>query len=346
MEVWQLEKLYEANADREALLDAYKEILAEKGAAAGRELAFTAARFTHPEALELLFEEGVDPSTADKYAFSLFHHAARRDYRFYKAAEGDAERTAELLLEKGVSVLRKDENEGLACYHYAARNGFWELLEVLAKHGSKLTLCDSEGNTGIHIAAIYVRHHPEREDDYVKTVKAFIAGGVDPGEKNQYGKSAAEFAVESNAKKVAAAITGEKDSAAASMTIHLAAEKDDIDAIKALAAAGADLNLLNDKPGEYNGLSALAIACAFVNVKAAAALLECGADPAFKDNSGRIALGFLLSVQAQVSVNTKVFEERRIPAIFKAMIDKGLSINETADDESNTILILASKSQR
>ncbi|MDR1098997.1 MAG: ankyrin repeat domain-containing protein, partial [Treponema sp.] len=161
--------LYEKNADKKTILESYGRLLAEKDGGIGargdpeeltlgEELAFMAANFTHPEALEYLFNLGVDPQVKTRYAFTLLHEAAKRSYYRYRSAPGDAAKTAELLLDKGVSALRKDDNERMCCYHYAARTGLWEFVEALAKRGTRLNMTDKEGNTGVHIAADYVKH--------------------------------------------------------------------------------------------------------------------------------------------------------------------------------------------
>ena len=207
MYIGDIRLLYRTDAGRDAILAAYDALLAEKGGInapgsegelkLGEELAFLAANFTDPEALERLFNLGVDPQVRDHYASTLLHEAAkRREHYRYKPAPGDAAKTAELLLDKGVSALRKDDNERMCCYHYAARAGMWEFVEALAKRGIRLNMTDKEGNTGIHIAADYVRHelyrlgledkarrqekageYRETVENYFKTVKAFVDAG-------------------------------------------------------------------------------------------------------------------------------------------------------------------------
>jgi ankyrin repeat protein len=296
-----------------------------------------------------------------------------------------------LLLDKKVSVLKKDENEKLCCYHYAARTGNWIFVKTLAERKSKLAFTDKDGNTGLHICAEYSAHparsiesilediefqkkHGASEDSlkgrlenleeekaslerYFKTAKAFIEGGVDRDEKNEYGKSARDIAADKGSKKIAALLAGEitgdetaEDSAAGALaaggqTLHEAAEKGDVEAIQAIIASGADPNGLcedsNGRMKDFAGATALAVACVSFKAEAAAALLSLGADPAFKDSKGKSALCYFFTVDASLNANGNVFEEKRIPKIIKAMLDKGLSINEIVDDEGNTILNLA-----
>jgi ankyrin repeat protein len=161
----------------------------------------------------------------------------------------------------------------------------------------------------------------ERIEEYFKTVKAFVDAGVDPEEKNDYEKTAKDFAVRGNAKKIAAFLSGdlnaEETGGGAEAELKLAAGgKDLFDAIK-----GKDYEALE-------------------------ALLKLGADPALKDSSGRAALAYCFSIDARVSLHSGVFENKTIPRIFKAMIDKGFSVNEPVTNDSDTILLLACKTDR
>jgi ankyrin repeat protein len=236
----------------------------------------------------------------------------------------------------------------MCCYHYAARHGNAELVETLAERGVKLNMTDEKGNTGIHIACDYIRHassYQRTAEDYFRVVKAFADGGVDTGEKNEYGIPALDIAIKNDAKKIAAFLSGavmdESAITAGGMTLHQAAEKGDAEAIKAIAASGADLNgHKDDKVYKFGGATPLAIAVAFLQVNAVEALLAAGANPSFKDGNGRAALSFLV----EGSYYPKAVEEKRIPRIIKAMLSAGYKINETVDDDGNTLLLLACKS--
>ena len=162
MEPYEIKRLYEQSGQgRDAALAAYPKAIEKYKADEAKlnALAFLAADFAHPAALKLLFDAGVSPAITDDYAFTLLHHLARHKESAYhiKPAGAVAETTA-LLLGNKVSALRKDENEGMTCYHYAARNGMAEMVETLAKRGTKLNMTDKEGNTGIHIACDYVKN--------------------------------------------------------------------------------------------------------------------------------------------------------------------------------------------
>jgi len=407
MNACEIKRIYEQDG-RDAALEAYRAALAETPGEAEK-LAFLAADFAHAEALTLLFEAGAPPAAIGDYGYTLLHALAmREESRYAEKPQGAVRKTTELLLDNKVSVLRKDENIGLACYHYAAQNGLAEMVEALAERGAKLNMTDKEGNTGIHIACDYVRHAmrnidseknqaelaakhyaetkerllardlseeeieqyvknnfdatPEEAqrkyeaavrlvEDYFRVAKAFAVGGVDVDEKNEHGRTALDVAVESEAKKIAAFLAGTLDDgeeesgiAGGGMTLHQAAEKGDVEAIKAIAAAGADLNELKDGDQySFGGRTPLAVACAYLSFPAVEALLALGADPAFRDGSGDAALS-CLAKDIRASLHSGVFEENRIPNIIKAMVSAGLDVNTPVNDDSDTLLILACKS--
>jgi ankyrin repeat protein len=388
MEIYDLKRLYDKNADKSDILQAYKEILDKEGLENfGEKLIFLAADFIHFDALKTLIELGVDPHIVDDYKFTLLHRIAKMDIGYYyEIGQNDIENSANLLLNCKVSVLKKDENENMACYHYAARSGNYLFVETLAKRGAKLNLTDKEGNTGIHIASQYVKHkihslellkkdlefkkqHCQNDEklinsvtqeikqrqneieNYFKTVKAFADGGVEIDAKNSYDISALDIAVKNNAKKIAAFLSGtltsdddEKAIIAGGMTLFQAADKEDGEAIAAIAKTGVDINGLCVKD-EYNkrdeGWSALAIACERLSVEAVEALLENGADPSVKNSGGKAAIAFCLTPKTAIS-STELFT-KNIPAIVKALVKGGFDINEPVDEELNTILNLACK---
>jgi len=407
MNLNEIKKLY-TRQDPEAPLSAYRTAIEEfKGQEEKlNELAFLAADYAHSEALSLLFEAGVSPQITDKYAFNLLHTLARRqESNYHPKPKGAVAATTALLLDNKVSAIRKDENENMCSYHYAARNGLVEMVETMSDRGVKLNMTDKNGYTGIHIAAEYVKEAlrnidykkrdlenakakyekeitqlraqnksdeeiaeyvgkwipttPEKAqdnyeaaiqlaEDYFRTVKAFASGGVDPDEKNSFGKSALDIAIENDAKKIAAFLSGNStddgDIDAGGMTLHQAAEKNDVKAINAIAKRGADINSLKDDK-EYNlgGRTALSIAVSFLHADAVEALLACGADPSFRDSNGRLAASYL-EFGSKATIVSDTFTKKLIPNIIKNLIAAGMDINMPANDDSDTLLILTCKS--
>ena len=122
-------------------------------------LAFLAADFAHPEALRLLFEAGMPPTVTGDHNFTLLHYlAAQKDSGYGRKPAGAVAETTALLLDNNVSVLRKDDDKGMTCYHYAAQNGVADMVETLVDRGAKLNMTDKDGNTAIHIACDHAKH--------------------------------------------------------------------------------------------------------------------------------------------------------------------------------------------
>ncbi len=204
-------------------------------------------------------------------------------------------------------------------------------------------------------AASELEQYSMKVESYFQTVKAFIAGGVDFTEKNNYDKTALDIAVESNAKKIAAYLNGtyndelnedqELHLQAGGMTIHQATEKKDIEAIAALVELGADVNeICDDNLKSYHGLTPLTIACRNFDVDCVEALLVNNANPNFKDNNDKIAFAYFFTAQANININSNTFKTNKITDIINNSINHGYDINGFIDDESNTLLNLACKS--
>ena len=156
MEIWDITRSYEQNSDKAAILEEIGQLAEEKGIGeVGEEIVFLAAQYAHTEALEWLEDKGVDINITDRYERTPLHILGEANFRYYVPEDGDIRKCTQFLLSQGVSALRKDENEYMACYHYAARSGNYEFVEEL--NGKKLDLTDRDGNTGIHIASDYVR---------------------------------------------------------------------------------------------------------------------------------------------------------------------------------------------
>jgi ankyrin repeat protein len=392
MEIYEIRRLYNVEGvEKSYILKAYEDFAAEKGVEACKdELVFVAADHVHTEALKALIELGIDPAIADQYDNTLLHHAAKMVGAYHYDPTSihaeDIENTVNLLLDHKVSALKKDADGRMTCYHYAARRGNYRFVETLAKRGVKLSFTDKDGNTGIHIAAEYVKRETSsldyakkavdfqkergdggksleiniqkvkdaeaRIEEYFKTVKAFAENGADISEKNAYGKSALDFAVQNNAKKIAAYLSGalggdcdEEAIAAGGMTLYQAADKGDAIAIKAIVKRGADVNGLCAKE-EFNGYAegwtALAVACNRLDLEAVETLLECGANPSFKNSSGLAAISRCINPQVP---SQEIYFKRNLPNIIKSVVKAGFNVDDFVDDELNTILNLACKAK-
>ena len=130
-----------------------------------------AAANARTETVQLLLERGADPKMEDWGGKTpLVAVAWGRPFtlggRFYNPSPVDRERTASLLMDAGAKSSEKDYS-GAAAIHYAAQNGYLELLKLLHCKGdcnlslrwegkSALDLAIEQGHTGI---AKYLKRH-------------------------------------------------------------------------------------------------------------------------------------------------------------------------------------------
>jgi len=390
-------KLYEITrgTSKEDILAAFKKLIAEKSSdmAFLEQLAFVAAEHTIPDALTLLFDAGVNPAIT-RYSATLLHEAAKRTiedakklYSAYIPAESDVAVIVNLLLDKKISALRKDEN-GLTAYHYAARCGNYRFVEALAQRGVKLTLTDQNGNTGIHMAAKESDHgisgindteerlkmqieqnfpaesieqskkslkeYQIETDNFFKTIKAFAEGGVDITEKNNAGETAQDIAVINGAKKIAAFLAGnlsesndetDEPFVIGGMNIFQAITKKDYAAMESIIRQGIDLSVPQEQGKPFENLTPLDVACAMIDATAAEMLLKVGADANFKDNSGCAAIAYCFSFYTNHPTINQAVKNNQPQQLLEVLLAHGFSINSTVDDEYNTALTLACKTQ-
>jgi ankyrin repeat protein len=183
-------------------------------------------------------------------------------------------------------------------------------------------------------------------EDYFRTAKALLDYGMDPGEKDNYGNTALDYAVKSEAKKIAALLKGEYDETnpdsviAGGMTLHQAAGKGDIEALKAIIANGANINEISDSDNEeFKGLAPLAIACIKVDPETVQTLLDAGADPNFKAGEHGYTALYNMIHKASFNVNGETYKTKKIQRILKSLVAAGLNLDDTIDDLSNTAFI-------
>lgn len=339
-----------------------------------------AAASADAAAIRRLTESGANAAELNEYGQTPLHVLAgvyRKGIydheRIYAAAVA--------LLDAKVSALRKDDYHN-QCYHIAAARGVWPLIQALLDRGVRLGITDDKGRTAIHIACEAVENAlfteadaREREErcrmdaeadpsrtsrrerweeavadlataqmrveNYFRIVKALVESGIDAEAKDNNGRTALDYAVEANAKAIGAYLKGDS-TAAGGMTLHQACEKNDVEAIEALIAAGGDVDEIGDA-APYIGQTPLAVAIAHMNTEAVDLLLNAGADPNLKTGTmGQVAFLALLN-EARVTFQT--YEKRLIPHIMNAMHRAGWNIDGTVNDHSDTPLLAASKAR-
>ncbi|MDR2944636.1 MAG: ankyrin repeat domain-containing protein [Methanosarcinales archaeon] len=346
-----------------------------------------AARFSDMELAEIILAGGADPNAADNYGDTPLDILGKSDRVSQRAPPGNMYRLTVLLMEAKANPHKKDES-GKTCYLYAARDGNWELVQALRDKGTRLKGIADGGENGLHIAAYNARRavdrvraeqkyadekrseepgskraNPrsleelEREsakakeflEDYFKTVKAFLDGGVDPDDINDNGQKPLEIAKSSGAKKIAALLDGsyaeggkdaESAAKAGGMSLHEAVIRRDAEAVRARLGLGADVNEISDEE-RFKGMTPLAAAARAVNTECMEILLAAGADPNFKDGNEMTAAAYMFSYMTALNVTPDVFTENKAQKAMKMLIEAGLDRNGAVDGSSNTLLTCA-----
>lgn len=293
------------------------------------------------------------------------------------------------LLDAKASVFRKDER-GRSCYHLAAANGVYPMIRALLDKGIRMNMTDREGRTVLHAASENAgdalssadrAEKREREwrqqveedpkESYLKTwksaaadlerqqqiaenyfliVKALVEAGVDTESKDNSGRTALDYAIEGNAKKIAAYLKvkgtgGEAEGInpqTGGMNLHQACEKGDQEAIRALIESGEKLNEVSDTP-PHRGKTPLAVAMTDLNPELIDTLLEAGADPNLTTGErGQMAF---LSLLNDSRVTSATYSKKTIPRVIQSLRRAGWNIDSIVDNDSNTPLLAASKMQ-
>ena len=194
-------------------------------------------------------------------------------------------------------------------------------------------------------------------DLWFDILKHLIDAGLDPDQKDNYGKTPKDIAFDCKDVRVAALLAGTYTEGeqseetmlamqAKGMNLMQATEKQDYDAIEALLKLGADPNELYGEEWQYSGIKVqgkapLAMACFKHDARLVCTLLENGADPAQKDADGKIApLCFFV---AGSNLGPRTFEDKVVEKTLKTMIENGFNINMEADEAGNTLLNIACK---
>lgn len=346
-----------------------------------------ASRFADIELAEIFLANGADPNAIAGYDSTPFDILAKMDRVSARPPAGNMYKMTNLLLDAKANPHKKDETEK-TCYHHAAHDGNWELVQAFCDRGTRLKGIADGGENGLHIAAYSARRavdkikaaqkfidrkkeesesgsasprgmeELERElaaaedylEDFFKTVKAFLDGGVDPEEPDNNMQKPVQMAKSSGANKIAALLDGsyvdgggaeaELASKAGGMSLHEAVINKDLEAVRAVIALGADVNEISDEE-RFKGMTPLAVAARVINTECMEILLAAGADPNFKDGNGMTAIAYMFSYITALNVRPDVFTEKKAPQAIQMLIDAGLNINDTVDDNFNTALTCA-----
>jgi ankyrin repeat protein len=251
-----------------------------------------AAKDGNRAAVKELLRQHADVNAAQADGMTALHWAVQAN---------DAA-TVQLLIAAGADA-KAVNRYGITPLHLAAKNGNAVMIETLIKAGANPNAALPEGETVLMTAA--------RTGD-AAAIKTLLAHGANPNAKeNTLGETALMWAAgENHADAIRMLVEFGADKNARSTVLHLApfkwvtsgmvsttlprggwtplmyaARQNAMEAAKALAEAGADLNARDP-----DGTTALVFAIINAHFDLAAMLLEKGADPNVADDTGMAAL--------------------------------------------------------
>jgi len=218
-----------------------------------------AVRAGDEETVRLLLKAGARAGTANRYGVTPISLAA---------TNGDAA-TIELLLTAGADA-NGASPEGETALMTAARTGSTAAVKVLLGHGAKVNAAEKwQGQTALMWAA--AQNHRD-------IIPMLIEGGAEINARSkplEFGKIAFNGSTMVSTPMPRGGMTA----------VMFAARQGALEGVRALAEAGADLNL-----ADPDGTSALVMAIVNGHNEVATLLLEKGADPNVADASGMAAL--------------------------------------------------------
>lgn len=358
MDFYELSRLYESGADKEKIWGAMEEIglTATEESNRTSTLLHMAAKYADAAALKKLLDAGLEANAKNKYGENALFCLADPYERYRFLPSEDKKSCASLLLDAGAGVMTRSEGDGQTVFTSAGIHGQWELIEAAVAHGSKLTRTNANGENVLHCALDYARQYNdpldeserENQERYFQLVKILFDSGFDMDEKDGYGRSPLEYAKDCTDKRLAALIEGtySEDANAAGLTGGLtyqdAVERKDYDAIRNIAANGADLNEVADD-GKWKGRTPLSVACSYLDEKAVELLLALGADPNYKNSDGQTCLYQVLFEGETVYYDFVQREDRNTVCkkILSLLLSAGMDKNASVNDAGDTALIVA-----
>ncbi len=181
------------------------------------------------------------------------------------------------LIAAGADVKAQDSH-GVTAFTNAVQGGNADCIKALVAAGADVNAKDSDDMTSLMLAA---------QDGNAACVKALIAAGADINAKNSDGMTALLLAAETGNEKYNKAVKG---SDGVTRFFEVTPKGGNMDCVKALITAGADVNAKDSK-----GMTALLGAAMGGNADCLKALIDAGADVNAKDSDGQTALIWAIS---------------------------------------------------
>ena len=310
-----------------------------------RQLLDIALNFADVEALKILLERNVDVNKINNHGNRPLHNLILLSE--YKNLD-DVLTCAELLLDNGASVLRKNDM-GETPVLSAIRGNYIEILELFIKRNLKLDLKDGYGNGPLHIAAYSC--YPENEEKKKKIFQLLLDAGVENNIKNDNGYTPTDILANQRVNPILFSILkGEYDfdnpnsirNLTSAMSLHSAILSNNYDIIKAHLEMGTDTDEISEENNNSYALSPLGVACHILDLKSVELLLKNGADPNLKNNDGETALANWFKWNGSTYFSTEKAREDTVNKMMSLLLEYGLNINDAIDNESNNLLIKAS----
>ena len=309
----------------------------------GKNLWHIAAQYVDLDALKLLKEKEVKICT-DTYGKTPLHSLASQNMGDYEPVEQAIYDTVTFLIDAGVNP-KKPDLDGRVAYYTAAENGNYPFIRALVDKKIRVDKVGDEGKNILHriCSRLYHRKNVKHEIHNVsQIVKAILSSGsIDPEDKDMFGRTALEYAQSSGVKEVAARFIPDVEDALVTggMNLFDAIYEKDLEAIEGILKGGADANEYSDKYEK----TPLMILCSLDNhvplynsnkglyLEILKLLIKYGADVNYKSGNNDITAIRLLMEN---------FSEARM-SIFEYLISNGLYINQSVDNDANTILHIA-----
>lgn len=321
--------LYKAFADKE-MTDAN-----------GKTLYHVAARFFDIEAIEYLASKGVRlrlDRAGNTPLHDLTNSPYTNDIRNVEKKADAIYRSAKKLIELNVNPKRKNE-EGTIAYIKAGVTMMYPFLQAMADCGVKMDEVDAENRNLLHLiveqAADY-KAMPEVMEAARRTMQVVLeSGSVDPSEQDVSGTTPLTYARRYQMEELATLLSGETETTG--ITPEEAVRNKDLQAMESLIDSGLELNGTDE-----NLRTPLMLACEYPSQEMVKLLVKKGADVNYKKGENEYTAVYYLLTAAVNHLDVDAAGEQQDPKeivrILRTLVDNGLKVNDTVDDEGNTAL--------